>query len=151
MFKKTQKKGKMGIIIGAIIVVAVAGAALWGSQSEWFKGMLVNRTTIRLSSNPASSYDGYLNVKYGTSFQVLRTADPVNKTEGNWSWFRCNTAVKCIDNQTYLSCNPIISSGTSNYCAINYVWKTNDGQTHESNNIQVRILPLKNSITTKSP
>ena len=42
MDTKNSKAKKLGIIIGAILVVAVAGVAIWGGTSGWFQGSLQN-------------------------------------------------------------------------------------------------------------
>jgi len=35
-----KKKGKVGVLVAAILVLAVAGMAVWGGQSDWFQGAL---------------------------------------------------------------------------------------------------------------
>jgi len=50
MFGKKQKRGKMGLIVVAILIVIVTGAAIYGGQSGWFTGALVKVTAPKVTT-----------------------------------------------------------------------------------------------------
>jgi len=51
MSEKKLKKGKTRMIITVVLILVVAGAAIWGGTSGWFQGSLLNLSKISTQQN----------------------------------------------------------------------------------------------------